>query len=104
MKKLLTAVVLTVAPWAGFAATYTFDTGNLFNGNFATATAAAKANAANYSGLGNMAHGTAYFWGLSGNTDPENSSQLWDTVKNSGAQITSATLTIKNIWDWTGEG
>ncbi|MGH9600451.1 MAG: VPDSG-CTERM sorting domain-containing protein, partial [Terracidiphilus sp.] len=50
------------------------------------------------SSLDSIAHGTAYTWGLSGTT-----LNSLESAINSGSDITSATLTISDISDWTTE-
>jgi hypothetical protein len=77
MKKLLLTALAIVAPLAGYAGNYTFTDNTDFN---------------------SLAHGTAYTWGLSGTTY----NSLLSSVQ-SGQNITSASLTISNIYDWQVE-
>jgi hypothetical protein len=74
--------MIAVAPIAAFAGSFTFtDTG-----------------------LGTLAHGTAYTWGLSStaNSNGTKLGSLESSVK-SGSVISSATLTITGLYDWTDE-
>jgi hypothetical protein len=76
MKKLLLASLLA-SPLAAFATPFSFTTGS----------------------PDSFPHGYAYTWGLSG-TSYDN---LRSELRTQNKVITSATLTINNIWDWTGE-
>jgi hypothetical protein len=80
--RLLAAALLALVPIAGFANTYTFAD----------------------SGLKSLAHGTAYTWGLSPTANSTGSTlgSLESAIK-SGQIVTSATLTITGIYDWTNE-
>jgi hypothetical protein len=82
MKKILTALLAAAIPIAGYAGTYTFTNSS--------------------SALENLAHGTAYTWGLSSTSTVSPSSTLGqlETAVKAGHDVTSATLTISNIWDW----
>jgi hypothetical protein len=79
---LLAAAVVALAPASVFANSYTFtDTG-----------------------LNSLAHGTAYTWGLSPTANSTGTSLgSLESAINSGQIISSATLTIKGIYDWTDE-
>jgi hypothetical protein len=80
--RLLAAALVAIAPVAAFANSYTFtDTG-----------------------LDSLAHGTAYTWGLSptANSTSTKLGSLESAIK-SGQIVTSATLTITGLYDWTDE-
>jgi hypothetical protein len=77
VKKFLLTALAIVAPLAGYAGNYTFTDTTDFN---------------------SLAHGTSYTWGLSGSMY---TSLLSDV--SSGQTITSATLTMTNIYDWQVE-
>jgi len=80
MKRLLSTSLLAAAllPLSAMAATYSFT--------------------ANTSPLIDMPHGTAVTWGLTGTSY----TSLFNDVHANKA-VTSATLTLTNIYDWTGE-
>ncbi len=80
--RLLAVALVATAPIAAFANTYTFTD----------------------PGLESLAHGTAYTWGLSptANSTSTNLGSLESAIK-SGQIITSATLTITGLYDWTDE-
>ena len=80
MKRLLSSALLAAAllPMSAFAGSYSF--------------------VASTSPLIDMPHGTAVTWGLTGATYDS----LFNDVHANKA-ITGATLTLTNIWDWTGE-
>src|ERR1035438_6476158 len=78
-RKLFVAVTVLALPLAGRAGTYTFqDTSSIVE---------------------NLTHGTAYTWGLYGGTF----NALETAVGKDGQSITSATLTLTGIYDWTIE-
>lgn len=81
MKKIILATLLAVAPLAASATEFTFTT----------------------STPDSFPHGKAYTWGLSGTTYGSNYNTLRTELQTGNKSITSATLTINNIWDWTGE-
>jgi len=78
MKRLLVAVLTALAPLAGYAGTYTFSSTD--------------------TNLTQLAHGTSTTWGLSGTQY----TSLLSAVQT-GQNVTGATLTISNIYDWTVE-
>ncbi|HVU36572.1 MAG TPA: hypothetical protein VHE61_24240 [Opitutaceae bacterium] len=77
MKKLLAVLVSCFAAQFVQASTYSFSSTS-FNA---------------------MSHGTAYTWGLQGTPY----TNLLGSVQNSNMYVSSATLTIYNIYDWTSE-
>lgn len=79
MKRLISAVLLAAMPLAGFAANYTFSSTN--------------------SALTSMSHGTAVTWGLTGTSY----TNLFNDINTGNKVVTSATLTLTNIWDWANE-
>ncbi len=81
MKRLILALLATIAPFSAHAGTYTFST---------TSTS-----------LTDLPHGTAVTWGLNDTTANTNSyNSLLASVKTAGTTITGATLTITNLYDW----
>jgi hypothetical protein len=75
--------MIGVAPIASYAGTYTFQNTS--------------------SSLENMAHGTAYTWGLTttvAHSTGTNLAALEAAVATGHQTITSATVTISNIYDW----
>lgn len=90
IKRLLIVLGAVLAPFGVRAATYTFTNTT--------------------SDLENLAHGTAYTWGLttatynSGAPKAKNTSSSLDALETAitsgGQMIVSATLTIDNIYDW----
>lgn len=98
-KILTTTLVAAFLPLSGLAASY----------DFATKTTK----------LQDMPHGTAVTWGLNNastataatnptlsaviNTSGSNYTNLLNEINNSGKIVTSATITLWDIWDWTGE-
>jgi hypothetical protein len=87
MKKLILTLLAASLPFSAYATTY----------NFSTSTSGTPASPATV--INDIPHGTAVTWALSGS---DYTSLLAD-VKTSGKTITGATLTIKNIYDWTTE-
>jgi hypothetical protein len=80
--RLLVAALAAIVPVVGFANSYTFSD----------------------SGLKSLAHGTAYTWGLSPTANSTGSTLgSLENAINSGQVVTSATLTITGIYDWTNE-
>ncbi len=80
--RLLAAALVAVVPVAAFANSYTFSD----------------------PGLKSLAHGTAYSWGLSPTANSTGTTLgSLEHVLNSGQVITSATLTITGVYDWTDE-
>ena len=78
-RKLFLAVTVLALPLAGRAGTYSFqDTSSIVE---------------------TLTHGTAYTWGLFGGTF----NALETAVGKNGQSITSATLTLTGIYDWTIE-
>lgn len=80
MKRLLLTAIAVLAPLAGYATDYSFST----------------------TSYNSLAHGTAYTWGLAGTTTTSKNyyTSLLNDVKTSGRVITSATLTVYDIYDW----
>jgi hypothetical protein len=79
VRDLFVAVALLALPLAGHAGgSYTFETNS----------------------LDDLAHGTAYTWGLTGSTLTDLETQLKD---NKNDTITKVTLTLTGISDWTSE-
>jgi len=84
MKKLLSLIALGALAATAQATTYTFMP-NDGSGNVAD--------------MFDLDHHYAYTWGIDGSS----ADALRTSVVSGGQQITSATLTIWNIWDWTVE-
>jgi len=78
MKKLATFLTAVTATVASFGGSYSF--------------------VPNPADLYDLDHSKAYSWGISGTQEAALANDV-----NHGLQITSATLTIKNIYDWTRE-
>ncbi len=78
MKKLLTIIALGAIAVSSHAASFTFSTGK---GEF------------------ELDHYYAYSWGINGTS----ANTLRSSLLTGGQQITSAKLTISDIWDWTVE-
>ena len=77
MKRLLIAALVLSAPLASYATSYSYST----------------------TGLESLTHGTAYTWGaVSGG-----SSSALDSAIHSGQKLTSGTITITGLYDWTVE-
>lgn len=80
MKRLsLVSTLAVLLPLSAIASTYNFSS---------TATA-----------LTDLPHGSAVTWGLNGT----NYTNLFNDINTGGKVVTSATLTISDIYDWTGE-
>jgi hypothetical protein len=79
MKRFLIAALALCAPVASFATTYTY-----------TSTLGSVAS-------GGITHGTAYTASITGGTS------ALDTAIHSGAKLTSGTITISGLYDWTAE-
>jgi len=88
MKRLLSSALLVAAllPLSAMAGTYTFTT--------------------NASSLTNLTHGSAVTWGLSDTNSTSNAvagngyTNLLSDINGGNKAVTSATLTLYNIWDW----
>lgn len=86
MKKLLLAALTALAPLAVQATEFTFTYGTT-----------------GQNALDDLAHGTAYTWGLSGTTYGGNYNNLRTELQTGGKVITSARLTVNDIRDWANE-
>jgi LPXTG-motif cell wall-anchored protein len=75
MKRLLIAAFALCAPLATYAGTYTYST----------------------TGAEDLTHGTAYTWGIEG------AGSTLETAYAAGQRVTSATITISSVYDWTAE-
>jgi hypothetical protein len=79
MKKVSLLALVLMAPMVAFATNYTFS---------------------DNTNLTSLSHGTAYTWGLGSGTSSTTYSSLLNDIRTSHLSVTSATLTISNIYDW----
>ncbi len=91
MKKLVLSALMAALPCLGIAGTYSFNTSAL------------DAGTGTGDSFDGISHGQAITWGLYGTTYGASYANLVNEVKASGNVITSATLTLTGIKDWTDE-
>lgn len=91
MNKLLIAALAIALPMAAHATNYTYTFSDTSDGTSST--------------LGSLAHGTAYTWGFTSASlgSGGNLSTLESAVSAGSQVVTSATLTLTGISDWTSE-
>jgi hypothetical protein len=101
MKRLFTAALAVFLPFAAYATGYEYqftDTTNTGHGGDGTT-----------STLDSLAHGTAYTWGLTnasavtGSGLAGNLTTLESALSHDSQHVTSVTLTLTGIYDWTSE-